>query len=250
MSEATLTLEGWYALHDFRTIDWSAWQDATAAVRKQAETAMDDFLGKWDEVERRKAGSSIMYAIVGQKADIMMVHLRESLEQLQELETAFNKSAFARFAHPAYSYVSVVELSNYMSKPGEDPYKVPEIAARLRPMLPKTKHVCFYPMNKRRAQDANWYMLSMDERRQLMRGHGEIGRTYAGKVRQIITGSIGFDAWEWGVTLFADDALQFKKLIYEMRFDEASARYAEFGDFYVGNILNKASLHRMLAVAE
>ncbi len=82
----------------------------------------------------------------------------------------------------------------------------------------------------------------MEERRELMKSHGLIGRSYAGKVKQVITGSVGFDDWEWGVTLFADDALQFKKLVYEMRFDEVSARYGEFGNFYIGNLLYPSGL--------
>ncbi|WP_040930929.1 hydrogen peroxide-dependent heme synthase, partial [Paenibacillus larvae] len=173
---------------------------------------------------------------------------RETLEELNELETTFNKSVLASFTIPSYSYVSVVELSNYMAKPGTDPMENPEVVARLKPALPKSRHICFYPMNKRREGNDNWYMLSMDDRRALMRSHGMIGRSYAGKVKQIITGSVGFDAWEWGVTLFADDALQFKKLVYEMRFDEVSARYGEFGDFYVGNLLTPDKISAMLSL--
>jgi chlorite dismutase len=103
-------------------------------------------------------------------------------------------------------------------------------------------------MNKKREGSDNWYMLSMEERRNFMRNHGMIGRQYAGKVKQIITGSVGLDDWEWGVTLFADDALQFKKLVYEMRFDETSARFAEFGEFFVGNLLDAGKLKALLEV--
>ncbi len=117
---------------------------------------------------------------------------------------------------------------------GEDPYQNEFVRKRLYPEVPKSKYICFYPMDKRRQGDDNWYMLDMEKRRELMRSHGMIGRSYAGKVRQFITGSIGLDEYEWGVTLFSDDMLQFKKLIYEMRFDEVSARYGDFGDFFVG----------------
>ena len=103
-------------------------------------------------------------------------------------------------------------------------------------------------MNKKRDLSDNWYMLDMEERRSLMRSHGMIGRSYAGKVKQIICGSVGFDDWEWGVTLFSDDALQFKKLVYEMRFDEVSARYGEFGSFYVGSLLDQQALDELLKV--
>ncbi len=248
MSEAAQTLEGWYALHDFRTIDWNSWKNLTEDQRTAAADELFGFLEQWADVERQKQGSTAVYSIVGQKADFVFMHLRETLEQLNELETQFNKSEFARHTIPAYSYVSVVELSNYTAEPGTDPMQNPEIAARLKPILPKTKHICFYPMNKRREGGDNWYMLSMEERRGMMRSHGMIGRKYAGRVKQIITGSVGLDDWEWGVTLFSDDALTFKKLVYEMRFDEVSARFGEFGPFYVGNILDTDKFKAMLSV--
>jgi len=237
MSEAAQTLEGWYALHDFRTIDWKAWRNATEAQRGEAQEELQAFLNEWTSVDAERRGSTAVYSIVGQKADLVFMHLRETLEELNAIETAFNKTSFAQYTIPTYSYVSIVELSNYMAQSAGDPMDNPEIVARLKPSLPKAKHICFYPMNKRRSGGDNWYMLSMDERRAMMRSHGMIGRQYAGKVKQIITGSVGFDNWEWGVTLFADEALQFKKLVYEMRFDEVSARFGDFGDFYVGNLL-------------
>src|SRR4030095_13759010 len=107
-------------------------------------------------------------------------------------------------------------------------------AARLWPKIPLRRYLCFYPMNKHRGELKNWFSESIAERQRMMRDHGMIGRHYAGRVTQIISGSIGFDYWEWGVDLFADDPLVFKKLVYEMRFDEASAVYGLFGDFFVG----------------
>ncbi|EFM08747.1 Chlorite dismutase [Paenibacillus curdlanolyticus YK9] len=248
MSEAAQTLEGWYALHDFRTIDWQAWKAASEEERTQATDELHVYLKLWDHVNEMKQGSTAVYTIIGQKADLVFMHLRETLEELNALENAFNKTSFAKFTKPTYSYVSIVELSNYMGQPGVDPLQVPEVVARLKPTLPKANHICFYPMNKRREGNDNWYMLSMDDRKAMMRSHGLIGRQYAGKVKQIITGSVGFDNWEWGVTLFADDALQFKKLVYEMRFDEVSARFGEFGEFYVGNLLTEAKLSELLSV--
>lgn len=246
MSDTIQTLEGWYALHDFRTINWSSWKYISADERDIAVDELIELLNLWQETEENKQGSTVVYSIVGQKADFVFMHLRETLEELEELKTIFNKSSFAEHTIPVYSYVSVVELSNYMTKPDVDPLQDPEIISRLKPILPKSKHICFYPMNKLRENNANWYMLSMEERRNLMRSHGMIGRSYAGRVKQIITGSVGLDDWEWGVTLFADDALTFKKLVYEMRFDEVSARYGEFGDFYVGNRLDQDKLQKML----
>jgi Uncharacterized conserved protein len=248
MSEAAQTLDGWYVLHDFRTMDWAAWQDASEADRAKATRELLALISEWEETEARKEGSLALYGIVGQKADFVFMHLRETLRELNAIENSFNKSAFARFTKPVHSYVSVVELSNYMGQPGVDPMQVPEIVARLKPILPKSEHICFYPMNKRRLLGDNWYMLPMEDRKAMMRSHGMIGRSYAGKVKQIISGSVGFDNWEWGVTLFADDALQFKKLVYEMRFDEVSARYGEFGEFFVGNRLTNDSLGELLKV--
>ncbi|WP_040952956.1 hydrogen peroxide-dependent heme synthase [Gorillibacterium massiliense] len=248
MSEAVQTLEGWYALHDFRTINWSSWKYVSEDERNRALDELNEFLDACKETEDDRQGSTVLYSIVGQKADFVFMHLRETLEEINELETAFNKTSFAEHTLPAYSYVSIVELSSYMSKPGVDPMQDPDIIARLKPALPQTNHICFYPMNKRREGNDNWYMLSIEERRTMMRSHGMIGRNYAGKVKQIITGSVGFDDWEWGVTLFADDALQFKKLVYEMRFDEVSARYGDFGEFFVGNRLDFGKLEKMLKV--
>lgn len=248
MSEAAQTLEGWYALHDFRSIDWTAWRLVDEDVRNNALDELQTFLKQWQSVEDAGNGSTAFYSIVGQKADFVFMHLRETLEELNEIETAFNKTSFAQFTFPAHSYVSIVELSNYMAAPGTDPMQNPDIIARLKPVLPKWNHICFYPMNKRREGNDNWYMLSMDERKAMMRSHGMIGRGYAGKIKQIITGSVGFDNWEWGVTLFANDALQFKKLVYEMRFDEVSARFGEFGEFYVGNFLTEEKLAQMLSL--
>ena len=142
----------------------------------------------------------------------MLMLARPTMEELNEIENAFNKTKLAEFTIPAYSYVSVVELSNYLAGKVKILIKIHMFAHDYILFLPKAKHVCFYPMDKRRQGKDNWYMLHMEERRSLMRSHGIIGRQYAGKVKQIITGSVGFDDYEWGVTLFADDVLQFKKL--------------------------------------
>lgn len=247
MSEAAKTLDGWYCLHDFRSMDWAAWKTLSSDERQQAMFEFLNIVEKWNKAESAKQGSHALYTIVGQKADIMFMILRPTMEELNEIEAEFNKTTLAEYMLPTYSYVSVVELSNYLPAE-EDPYQNPQILARLYPTLPKANHVCFYPMDKRRQGEDNWYMLPMEDRKKLMYSHGKIGRQYAGKVRQIITGSVGFDDYEWGVTLFADDVLQFKKLIYEMRFDEVSARYGEFGTFFVGNILTSEKVAKFLHV--
>jgi peroxiredoxin len=247
-NEALLTLEGWYCLHDFRKIDWEAWKLASEEERQAALDDLQSFIATWAKVEEEKKGSTVLYSVLGHKADFVIMYLRETMEELGEMETAFNKTRFAGFTIPSYSYVSVVELSNYVHSPGEDPYQNPQVRERLYPTLPRTKHLCFYPMNKKREGNDNWYMLTMEQRRDLMRAHGLTGRKYAGKVKQIINGSVGFDDWEWGVTLFADNPIDIKHIVYEMRFDEVSARYGEFGNFLVGNLLDEEKLPKYLSV--
>ncbi|MFD2680766.1 hydrogen peroxide-dependent heme synthase [Bacillus seohaeanensis] len=247
MAEPAQTLDGWYSLHDLRAMDWTAWKLLPSEDREVAIAEFHRFLNKLNVTQDAKEGSHALYTIVGQKADFMFMILRPTMEELNALENEFNKLKIAEFTIPTFSYVSVVELGNYMPS-DENPYENPHVRERLYPILPKANHICFYPMDKRRQGNDNWYMLPMDERRSLMKSHGMIGRQYAGKVKQIITGSVGFDDYEWGVTLFADDVLQFKKLVYEMRFDEVSARYGEFGSFYVGNLLKEDAIAKFLSV--
>ncbi len=248
MSEAPQTLDGWYILHDFRKMDWAAWKTLSEDEREAAVNEFLSFLNEWEEVKQKREGEHTLYSIVGQKADFMIMILRPTMQELNEIENAFNKTTFAEYTIPVYSYVSVTELGNYMPQKDVDPETDPFIQSRLKPELPEWNHICFYPMDKRRNVNQNWYTLPMEERRKLMYSHGMIGRKYAGKVKQIIGGSIGFDDWEWCVTLFAHDVLQFKKIVHEMRFDEASAKYAEFGPFFVGNLLRKDSISQFLAV--
>lgn len=248
MNEAAQTLDGWYCLHDFRTMNWPLWKQLSSDEREQVIHEFSELLEKWELNQFNKEGSYALYSIVGQKADLMIMWLRPTMEELNEIETAFNKTRLAEFTVPVYSYLSVVELSNYLAKSIAKSSDHPNIQARLKPTLPRSEYACFYPMDKRREGEDNWYMLTMEDRRELMKSHGMIGRSYAGKVQQIISGSIGFDDWEWGVTLFADDVLQFKKIVYEMRFDEVSARYSDFGSFYVGHLLTEEGLPQFLAV--
>src|SRR5690606_24867532 len=133
-----------------------------------------------------------------------------------------------------YSYVSVTEISRHRpaggsagDRDGGATQLSPYLQRRLQPSVPRGGYACFYPMSKKRDGGDNWYMLPLSRRADLMESHGEVGRRYAGRVTQVITGSTGLDDWEWGVTLFADDPVEFKRLVYEMRFDEASARYGE-----------------------
>lgn len=213
-----------------------------------------------------RSGSAV-YSVLGHKADLLVVHFRQNFEDLEAAQTRLRKLQLAAFLDQTTSYLSVVELGLYestqkayssLAEKQIEPH-TPEwdvqigdtlarqkeaMASRLFPEIPAARYICFYPMDRRRGEDKNWYQEPLAERARMMHEHGMIGRRYAGDVRQIITGSIGFDDWEWGVDLFADDPLVFKKLIYEMRFDEVSAVYALFGSFYVGLRLPAAELAR------
>ncbi|SDC02465.1 chlorite dismutase [Terribacillus halophilus] len=237
MAEAVETMDGWYCLHDFRVMDWTSWKLASVDERQAAIEEFQNWLSNMEQVEEANKGSQLAYKIIGHKADVMFMIMRPTMDELQEIETTFDKTKLASYMTKSFSYLSVVELSKYMSKPGVDIEQKPEVQARLKPILPRWDYMCFYPMDKRRMNEDNWYSLEKDARSKLMYEHSKTGRKYAGQIKQIITGSFGFDDWEWGVTLFAHDPLPIKKLVYEMRFDEVSARYGEFGDFYFGNIL-------------
>jgi chlorite dismutase len=197
--------------------------------------------------------------VLGHKADLMITHYAKSFDALGDAQIGFDRLALADYLEPTTSYVSILELGLYeatrkihaeISARGLKPYspewtesfdsqlrgcaQEPRNASRLWAKIPQRRYVCFYPMDKKRGEDVNWYALPYDQRAALMLEHGKIGRSYHGIVTQVISGSIGFDDWEWGVDLYADDPLVFKKLIYEMRFDEASSRYGHFGPFFTG----------------
>ena len=243
--EPTFTLEGWHILHDFRRLDHAAWLSAPKEERQAAWGEVSEILREWEEVEAEGRGSFGVYQVITHKADLLFLNLRESLDDLLEAEARLNKSLFARYLSPTYGFYSVVELG---SQTGPLDPEAPYVKPRLTPRLPKTGYVCFYPMNKRRQGQDNWYLLPAKERAELMKAHGETGRKYQGKVLQVISGSQGLDDWEWGVDLFSEDPIQFKKIVYEMRFDEVSARFGEFGPFYVGKRLGPEALARFLEV--
>lgn len=243
------TLEGWFALHDLRRFDRAAWDRLPAADRGKAAAEATDLIAGAESLTDAGIGRSVTYEMVGHKADLMMIHLRPDVTQLHDLERAFDRSLLGSCTSRAYSYLSVIEVSRHAAPEGTGPNveDSPYVQARLHPEIPEhSEFICFYPMSKRRHRDDNWYRLEGSERAELMRAHGRTGRRYAGKVSQIVTGSMGLDDWEWGVTLFSDDPLQFKKLVYEMRFDEVSARFAEFGPFFVGQRLRPEEMGRWL----
>ena len=256
------TLEGWSVLHLMYRLQWDQLRVRSAEDRARMA----------DEVVRAlavpDAGSTAFVQMLGHKADLMFVCFRRGFEELAQAQLALSRTELHAFLAPTTSYVSVVELGMYemtakiheqlgaRHKPGSDDFEQAfdremetqrqRVMSRLFLDLPGARYVCFYPMNKRRGETLNWYSEPFERRAAMMREHGMIGRTYAGKVTQVISGSIGYDDWEWGVDLFASDPLVFKKLIYEMRFDEASAKYAEFGPFYTGLQFAPANLREYL----
>jgi chlorite dismutase len=261
--EMPLTIEGASVLHQMMRVQWPSWRQLPQAERDRVAKDAADALGAMN--------GSALFSLLGHKGDLMIVHFRDSFDELNEIETRLRKLKLFDYLEPATSYLSMVELGLYestqkvyagLAERGIQAYS-PEwndeieqvlnrqreaMRVRLYPEIPDAKYLCFYPMDRRRGEDKNWYQVPMAERARMMHEHGMIGRRYAGTVKQIITGSIGFDDWEWGVDLFADDPLVFKRLIYEMRFDEVSAIYALFGTFYVGKRLNATELGNWFAV--
>jgi len=247
------TDEGWYALHDFRTVDWDAWRGASERDRARALEDGVDHLETTLSVEGE--GASAVYSVLGHKADFLVVHLRPSTAEIGALERRFETTEFAEYTDRASSFVSVTEASGYSEQArsyfeedlDEDSGLANYIRTRLEPTIPDVTHVCFYPMDKRREPEHNWYDLPFEERAEHMAAHGDIGRKYGGRVVQMITGAIALDDWEWGVTLWGDDLADMKDLLYEMRFDPSTSRYAEFGSFYVGRRFPPADLEALLA---
>jgi len=240
MAEAPGTLEGWFVLHDFRRLDWARWH----ALNQREQTAIlqefEAYMISAEKVEDAPEGSSGFYAVVGHKADILMLHLRPTIAELGALERAFNKTRLGALTTQPFSYLSVTELSLYEAGArggggsAAELAQKPEVQQRLKPQIPDKPYICFYPMSKRRGESVNWYTAGIDERRTMMRQHGATGQKYREQVTQMITGSTGLDNWEWGVTLFSSDGLSIKKLVYDMRWDEVTAKYGEFGPFLVG----------------
>lgn len=171
----------------------------------------------------------VTVAVLGHKADACLMVLGRDQWRLQAFQSAVRRSG----ADVVWSYVSLTELSEYADGLPEEMKQ-----ARLFPVLPPEDKpaFCFYPMSKRREPEHNWYALDFDARKELMIAHGAVGRKFRGRVLQLITGSTGLDDWEWGVTLFATHPDDLKDCVYQMRFDEASARYAEFGPFVTGMV--------------
>jgi peroxiredoxin len=260
-----LTLEGAFILHQMFRVRWTAWRDLGSTDRKHV---LSRAISTFAAMEAHRQEPTALFSLLGHKGDLMLVHFRRTLDELNHAELTVAGSEINEYLEPTTSYLSVIELGLYEAsvklysgltakglQPGTAEWnreveaelvKQREAATpRLWPEIPRRRYLCFYPMNKFRGETKNWYSEPIHERQRMMREHGMIGRHYAGRVTQIISGSIGFDDWEWGVDLFADDPLVFKKLVYEMRFDEASAVYGLFGAFFVGLRFPSARLENL-----
>jgi hydrogen peroxide-dependent heme synthase len=265
---APLTLEGFTVLHQMFRLRRAEWRKLDDAGRRGA---LQEAARGFEEMARREDGESALFAGLGHKGDLFAVHFRRSFDELNAAQTAVARMNLADFLEPTTSYLSVIEIGLYeasvklygqLAERGIAPHSPDwrqavnaeverqreKIAQRLYPKIPQRRYLCFYPMDKKREGADNWYRVPIGDRQRLMHAHGMVGRRFAGEVTQIISGSIGFDDWEWGVDLFADDPLVFKKLVYEMRFDEASAAYAKFGPFYVGIRIAPADLTDLFAL--
>jgi len=262
-----LTTEGNTVLHQMMRFRWTAWRALPDSTRSAIAQEAASVLG---EMEKNSNGQSALFSLIGHKGDLMLVHFRKSFADLNQAELKLAGLRLSDYLESTSSYLSIIELGLYDStlkiykelidqgiQPHSDQWKA-EIECklgrhreamhpRLFPEIPPNRYLCFYPLIRLRGEDKNWYTLPIEERARQMGEHGLVGRRYAGEVKQSITGSIGFDDWEWGVDLFADDPLVFKKLIYEMRFDHVSAVYALFGQFFVGVRCPAAALEKLLS---
>jgi peroxiredoxin len=260
--------EGWHCLHLFYRIEYGQWQLLNSTEQRDAKVALSSLV---QEVRALPSTQLLTLSQVTPKADLGFMLITPDLHEVNRIEKQLTLSLGADTLIPVYSYLSLTEESEYTTTDEQHAATLtseqklqpatPEFEKamndfrermqkyrheRIYPTLPDWPVVCFYNMTKRRGEQHNWYSLPFEERRTLMGGHARVGRQYAGKVKQLITGSTGLDDAEWGVTLFAHDTFQIKAIVYQMRFDEVSAAYADFGEFYVGIQLPLDELFRRL----
>jgi peroxiredoxin len=259
MTDKNTTLvpeEGWHCLHLFYRVEYGQWQLLSREEQNVAKTNLTSLV---QEIRAMDSTQLLTLSVVTPKADLGFMLITPDLQTANKIEKQLSLSLGPDVLTPVYSYLSLTEESEYITT--EEEYaQTLAVEQNIKPDSPKfieamnafrerTKHyrqervyptlpdwpvVCFYNMSKRRGEQRNWYALPYDERRKLMKGHASVGRQYAGKVKQLITGSTGLDDAEWGVTLFARDTFQIKAIVYQMRFDPVSAEYADFGEFFIG----------------
>ncbi len=263
--------EGWHVMHLYYQVDHTQWAMLDDEEQRAAKTKLAKLV---QEIRATPDTHLLTFAVATPKADLGFMLLTPDLQVANTYEKQLTLSLGPDILSPVYSYLSQTESSEYTTTAGQYAEETlkgekglsedsEEFAAamkefedrmthylhhRLYPVLPDWPVVCFYPMSKRRSGSDNWYSLSFAERKKLMAGHARVGRTYSGRILQLITGSTGLDEWEWGVTLLAKDTIDIKAIVYEMRFDEVSARYAEFGDFYIGMQLPLDELFRRVCL--
>ena len=277
--------EGLHVLHLFYTVDHGLWRMLTP---EEQQSARSHFAELVQTVRAHPRTQLLIYSVVTPKADLGFMLLTPDLQDANRFEKELTLALGPDVLQPAYSYYSMTELSEYTTSEEEHKKQlIAEMQAqqehgtemvlspndiegsddfelRLTEWRERMKKynqdrlypnmaldwpvVCFYPMSKRRTDANNWYALSFEQRRTLMGGHAKVGRQWHGKIRQLITGSTGLDAMEWGVTLLAHDTFHVKGIVYQMRFDEVSVKYADFGDFYIGIQLPVDELLRRVQV--
>lgn len=250
------TADGWAVLHQFFGIDWVGLKRLSPERRDEVVSELSAYLAK-SEAYNKELGQSASYHVLGHKGGLLLLHFRPEFSDCAQVELDIAQLSIAEYLKEQDSYVSVVELGMYHTtknivralreqgltphtnewdeayKAKMEPHKE-HLLERRYTEIPDSQYICFYPMDKRRGEKFNWYHEELEHRAELMMEHGMTGRRYAGRVRQVITGSIGFDDWEWGVDLFSESPNNFKDLVYEMRFDDATSLYGEFGKFYLG----------------
>lgn len=239
--KAVETFEGWFSLHTVYEIDFPKWLAFSKEERATMFEGLQSFIAELEAGYTARTSGYAMYHVTGQKGDILFWFLQPTLEDLNRVELQLKKLPIFKVFKKGSSFVSVIEQSNYRNYDMSDP----RIQAKLYPLIPRKKYICFYPMKKKRDGEDNWFMTDRAERARMMRAHGAIGRTYEPELSEFTTGACGLDNWEWGITLMSNNIIQFKKIVYEMRFDEVSARFGIFGSFTVGSILEKDTLEAM-----
>jgi hydrogen peroxide-dependent heme synthase len=263
--------EGWHVMHLFYHVDHAQWSLYGDDEKRQSKTRLTELV---QEIRATPDTHLLIFSVATPKADLGFMLLTPDLQVANTFEKQLSLSLGPEILSPAYSYLSQTESSEYTTTReqyaadtliGEEGLAEgsPEFEAglkafdermshylkhRLYPVLPDWPVICFYPMSKRRNGGDNWYSLDFEARKKLMAGHARVGRTYSGRILQLITGSTGLDEFEWGVTLLAKDTIDIKAIVYEMRFDEVTARFGEFGDFYIGMQLPLDVLFRRICL--
>ena len=263
--------EGWHVIHLFYQIDHTQWSILSEEEQLKAKTDLSILV---QEIRSTPKTQLLAFSIATPKADIGFMLLTDDLHLANGFEKQLTLALGADILTPSFSYLSMTETGDYMTTEeeysentlkaerkltgGSDEYKTAlndfktHMAKysndKLYPNMPDWPVFCFYSMAKRRGETYNWYALPFDERKRLMAEHGKVGRQWAGKIRQLITGSVGLDDSEWGVTLFANNSYDIKGIVYRMRYDEVSVKYAEFGDFYIGLQLPLDQLFRRVGL--